>query len=106
MIAQIAAGFVAIRRALGLGGAPDALPALNPATAWQLHGAPAAPPLPPRRRRRLGPALVLIALLEIGAVTAGVAWLRGGGHAPGAAGDALLCGSPASFAQATSLGDR
>lgn len=105
VIGQIAAVCVAIGRALGLSSAHDGGPALNPATAWQLHAEPAAP-LPRRGGHRLAPALALIALLEVGLVAAGAAWLGGGEHAPGATPGTFWCGSPVPVVEVASLGDR
>lgn len=104
VIGQIAAFCLAIGRALGISGARDGGPALNPATAWQLHAAPAAP-LPRRRAPRLAPALVLVALLEVALVAAGAAWLRGGDDAPGATSGTFWCRGPVSVVEVASLGD-
>jgi hypothetical protein len=106
VVAHVAAFFVMIGRALGFAGARDDLPPLNPATAWQLHSAPLVMSAPRSGRRRLTPAFVLIALLEIGVVTAGVAWVASDAHAPGATADKLWCGSPPSVVEVASLGGR
>jgi hypothetical protein len=99
VIGQVVAFLAMVRRTLGLGAARDSGPPHNPATAWQLHGAVS---LPRRSRRRLGPALLLIAMLEVGLVAAGAAWLRSGEPSPGAAPgaqwlDTAWCRSPASL---------
>jgi len=106
VIAHIAAFLAMIGRALGFAGPPDDVPPFNPATAWQLHAVSAVAPARHRGPRRLAPALVLIALLEIGVVTTGVAWLASDEHAPGATADTLWCGSRPSVVEVASLGDR
>jgi hypothetical protein len=106
VIGQIAAFCLAIGRALGLSSARDDGPPLNPATAWQLHAAPSAGPVSRRGRRRLVPALALVALLEVGVVAAGAAWLRGGEHAPDATPGTIWCGGPVSAVEVASLGNR
>lgn len=67
ILGQIAAGFVALRRAMPLGllGRPSLEPVANPATAWQL-GAPTADPTPRARAVRLGwRAVAVAALIEL-----------------------------------------
>jgi hypothetical protein len=89
VIGQIGALLVAIGRALGLS-VEDGPPPVNPATAWQLHAAPAtavgAPAFavgaPANGRRRLAPALGLIVVLEIGLVATGAAWVHRAGPVP------------------------
>jgi hypothetical protein len=107
VIAQIVAVLAAVGRRLGLSAAPgDAW--LNPATAWQLHAAPApTPPRPRARRRRLGPGLVLVGLLEVGLVAAGIGLVRGGPSADLLAqlGTTGWCGDPASLAEVATLRD-
>jgi hypothetical protein len=100
VIGQIAALFVAMRRALGFSVPEGDAPPVNPATTWQLNPAPSGGhlPPPPPRRRRLGAWLVTIALLEIGLVATGATWVRGH-HQPASAsasaslGETAWCGS-------------
>jgi hypothetical protein len=84
ILGQIAAGFVALRRAVpfGLLGRPSLEPTVNVATAWQL-GAPVdavAPGAGAARRRVAGRAVAVAALLELALVGAAAAWGLHGAH--------------------------
>lgn len=113
VVSQIVAGVVALRCRLPfrLFGPPDAGPAINPASTWQLHGAmPEAPAAAlPRRRGWLntGPALAVVFALEIALVGAGAMWGLSrppSKLAPEA--EPTWCLSPTSILHTATLGDR
>lgn len=95
ILGQIAAGFVALRRAVpfGLLGRPSIEPTLNAATAWQL-GAPvdamaAGAGTGAARWRSAGRAVAVVALLELALVGAAAAWGLHGAHASAHAAEML-----------------
>jgi hypothetical protein len=99
ILGQLAAGFVAMRRAVpfGLLGRPSLEPTLNPATAWQLGAAPlAVAALPGATRsgwRTAGRALSIAALFELALVGAAAAWGLHDSHVATAENpDTIWCG--------------
>jgi hypothetical protein len=103
ILGQIAAGFVALRRAVpfGLLGQPAVAATLNPTTAWQLGSAEIASaaltPSPRLAWRTVGRAVALVALLEIAGISAVAAWTLHDAHASADASvaqnrDTLWCG--------------
>lgn len=95
ILGQIAAGFVALRRAVpfGLLGRPSLEPTLNAATAWQLGAqveavAPGAGVVA-ARWRPAGRAIAVAALLELALVGAAAAWGLNGAHASAHAAETL-----------------
>ncbi|MBM4335332.1 MAG: hypothetical protein FJ108_05365 [Deltaproteobacteria bacterium] len=93
ILGQIAAGFVALRRAVpfGLLGRPSLEPTVNAATVWQLGAQldPVAPGAGAARWRSAGRAVAAAALLELALVGAAAAWGLHGAHASAHAAEML-----------------